>query len=61
MRETEIGRHRQREKQALHKESNAELDPRTPESYPELKADAQSLSHPGIPRLSNFNRLPSEE
>ena len=25
------------------------LDPRTPESHPEPKADAQPLSHPGVP------------
>ena len=30
-------------------EPNVGLDPRTPESHPEPKADAQLLSHPGIP------------
>lgn len=38
------------EKQAPYREPDAELDPRTPGSRPEPKADAQSLSHPGIPR-----------
>ena len=41
-------RHRQREKQAPCREPDAGLDP-GPGSHPELKADAQSLSHPGIP------------
>ena len=40
-------RHRQREKQASCREPDAELDPRTPGSWPEPKA--QSLSHPGAP------------
>ena len=48
MRDTERQRHRQRETQAPHGEPNAGLDPRTPGSYPEPKADAQPLSHPGI-------------
>ena len=43
-------RHRQREeKQASCKEPNVGLDPGTPGSRPELKTDAQPLSHPGIP------------
>ena len=50
MRDIERERHRQREKQALHREPDAGLDPRTPGSGPEPKADAQPLSHPGIPR-----------
>ena len=45
-------RHRQREKEAPHGKSNAGLDPRTPGSQPEPKADAQPLSHPGAPRLT---------
>ena len=49
MRDTERQRHRQREKQAPRREPNVELDPRAPGSCPELKADAQPLSHPGIP------------
>jgi hypothetical protein len=51
MRDTEKRqRHGQREKKAPRREPVAELDPRTLESCPELKADAQPLSHPGIPR-----------
>ena len=46
-RHTERQRLRQREKQALCGEPDAELDPPTPGSHPEPKADAQSLSHPG--------------
>ena len=42
-------RHRQREKQAPCRESNAELDPRTPGSRPEPKACIQLPSHPGFP------------
>ena len=47
MRERE--RHRQREKQALCREPDAGLNPRTLGSLPEPKADAQLLSHPGVP------------
>ena len=39
----------EREKQASCREPDAGLKPRTPESQPELKADAQLLSHPGAP------------
>ena len=49
MRDTERQRHRQREKQAPSREPDVKLDPRTPGSRPEPKADAQPLSHPGIP------------
>ena len=42
-------RHRQREKQAPCRESDAGLEPGTPGSRPEPKADAQPLSHPRIP------------
>ena len=49
MRHRERQRHRLREKQALGREPDAGLDPRTPGSWPELKADAQPLSHPGVP------------
>ena len=38
---------RQREKQAPHGESGVGLEPRTPGSRPEPKADAQPLSHAG--------------
>ena len=43
-------RHRQREKQAPYGKSDVGLDPRTPGSCPELKADAQPLSYPGAPK-----------
>ena len=43
------GRDTGREKQALCREPHVELDPGTPGSHPEQKADAQPLSHPGIP------------
>ena len=51
MRERE--RYRQREKQAPCREPDAGLDPRTPGSQPEPKADDQPLSHPGVP-VSGF-------
>ena len=53
MRDTkrERQRHRQREKQAPHEEPNVGLDPETLGSHPEPKADAQLLSHPGVPLL----------
>ena len=53
MRNAEGGgqRHRQREKQVPCREPDAGLDPRTPGSHPEPKADAQPLSHPGVPIL----------
>ena len=44
-------RHRQREKQAPCRGPNARLDPGTPGSLPEPKADSQPLSHPGVLRL----------
>ena len=34
---------------SLSREPEAGLDPRTPGSGPEPKADAQALSHPGAP------------
>ena len=43
---------RQREKQAPGREPNVGLDPRTPGSQPEPKADVQPLSHPGDPALA---------
>ena len=56
MRDTgrERQRHRQREKQAPHREVDVGLDPRTLGSCPELEADAQPLSHPGVPTLCVF-------
>ena len=47
---------RQREKQAPCRESDAGLDPRTPGSRPELKADAQPLSHPQVPPCMYFKK-----
>ena len=53
MRDTERRqRHRQREKQAPCRDPNAGLDPRTPGSRPEPKADAQPLTPPGAPAPS---------
>ena len=53
MRDThrEKQKHRQREKQAPHREPDAGLYPRTPGSQSEPKAEAQSLSHPGAPSI----------
>ena len=51
MRDRERQRHRQREMQAPCGEPDAGLDPRTPGSCSEPKADAQPLSHPGVPRV----------
>ena len=50
-RERERQRHRQREKQAPCREPDMGLNPWTPGSCPELKTDAQLLSHSGIPRF----------
>ena len=47
--EGERQRQRQREKQVPCEKPDAGLDPRTVGSCPEPKADAQPLSHPGIP------------
>ena len=38
--------------------TDVRLDPGTPGSCPELKADAQLLSHPGIPREKSLIRKP---
>ena len=51
-RERERHRHRQREKQAPRRDPDTGLDPRTPGSCPEPKADIQPLSHPGV--LTNW-------
>ena len=56
MRDTERQRHRQ--KQAPRGELDAGLDPRTPGSGPELKADAQPLSYPGAPCASSVLLAP---
>ena len=49
MKNTEEGRDRQRGKENPCREPDARLDPRTPGSQPELKADTKPLSHPGVP------------
>ena len=49
IRDTKRQRHRQREKQAPCRKLDVELDLRIPGSCPEPKADAQPLSHPGVP------------
>ena len=51
---TQRQRHGQREKQASCRESDARLNPRTPGSRPESKADTQPLSHPGILLACNY-------
>ena len=57
MRDRERERHRQREKQAPYKEPNVGLDPGTPGSCPKSKADAQLLSHPGVPLVNIFEHM----
>ena len=54
--EREEARYRQKEKQAPCGEPDMGLDPRTPGSRPEPKADAQPLSHPGAPVLSQLKK-----
>ena len=52
-------RHRQREKkQAPCRELSVGLDPRTPESHPEPKADAQPLSHQASQSLRPLEKSP---
>ena len=53
---TERQRHRQREKQASHREPNVGLDPGTAGSHPEPKVDAQPLSYSRVPYW-NFLKL----
>ena len=53
-RERERQRHRQREKQAPCRKPDVGLDSDTPGSCPELKADAQLLSHPSVPTCTMF-------
>ena len=50
-------RHRQRKKQAPCGEPDVGLDPRTPGSHPEPKADAQLLNHPGVPIIKILKTL----
>ena len=47
--ERERQRHRQREKQAPRREPDVGLDPGTPGSRAEPKADTQLLSRPSVP------------
>ena len=53
---TQRQRHRQREKQASCRDPDAGLDPGTLGSWPELKADAQPLSYPGVPNSLILNQ-----
>ena len=55
--ERERQRHRQREKQAPCGDPEVGLNPRTPESRPEPKADAQALSHLCVPRRNSFEMV----
>ena len=50
-------RHRQREKQAPYGEPGLGVNPRTLGSCPELKTDAQQLSHPAIPPGYTFLKV----
>ena len=45
----------QKERQTLYREPDVGLHPRTPGSCPGVKADAQKLSHPGIPCHFSLN------
>ena len=56
-RERERQRHRQRERQAPCKDSDVGLDPETPGSHSGLKADAQPVSHPGVPPCPTLNQI----
>ena len=57
MRDTERRqRPRQRDKAVPRREFNIGLDPGTPGSCPELKADTQPLSHPGAPNLRTLEK-----
>ena len=61
MKDTERGRHRQRKKQAPYRKPDVGLTPGTPGSHPGLTADAQPLSHAGIPLQllkKNLGHLP---
>ena len=55
MRDTEREAETQAEGEAgSMQEPDAGLDSRTPGSHPEPKADAQPLSHPGVPPVGDF-------
>ena len=45
------GRNKGRGREAPQRDANMGLNPGIPGSHPEPKADAQLLSHPGVPRL----------
>ena len=51
MKDTEREAETQREKQDPYREPYVGLELRTPGSWPEPKADAQPLSHIGIPKM----------
>ena len=54
MRDTERQRHTGRGRSRLPTESDVGLDPGTLGSLPEPRADAQPLSHPGVPLSFNL-------
>ena len=56
-RERERQRHRQKKKQAPYREPDVGLNPWTPGSRPEPKAEAQPLSHPGVPLCFYFKEI----
>ena len=51
MKDRERQRHRQRDRQTPCRDPDVGLDPRTPGSQPEPKADAQPLNYPCAPAL----------
>ena len=56
MRDTQRGRDTGRGR-SRRREPDAGLDPETPGSHPEPKADAQPWSHPGVPTFPLFKNL----
>ena len=57
MRNADRGRNIGRRRSRLpHKEPDVGLDPRTPGSQPQLKADAQPLNHTSIPVTWTLNK-----
>ena len=66
MRNTERGKNIGRERSRLptgffpreaYREPDVELDSRTPESWPEPKADAQQMSHPGASKNDSSSHV----